>query len=232
MSRTDDVPTILVVEDRAEMRDLLRRTLREAGLVVHEAEDGEAGLALAATLRPDLIILDVGLPGRDGIGVAQALRGRGDDTPVLMLTARMRVADKVEGLEAGADDYLVKPFDTDELVARVRALLRRRRQGTGAARLAVGDVTVDLLAREATRGTRRLALTQKEFALLELLARNAGRAVTREEIARHVWRTPLDPGTNIVDVYVSYLRTKLTAAGEPDPLQTVRGAGYALRADT
>ena len=222
---------ILVIEDRAEMRDLLRRTLREAGCVVHEAEDGDTGLALARSLSPDLIILDVGLPGTDGFAVAQALRARGDDTPVLMLTARLRVSDKVEGLDAGADDYLVKPFDVGELVARVRALLRRRARTRAESRLTVGDLTVDLMAREATRGGRRLPLTTKEFALLELLARNAGRPVTREEIAQHVWRAPLDPETNIVDVYVRYVRTKLATDGEPELLHTVRGVGYVLRAD-
>jgi two-component system response regulator MprA len=225
-----EAAVILVIEDRQEMRDLLRRTLREAGCTVHEAEDGDTGLALARSLAPDVIILDVGLPGTDGLAVAQALRASGNGTPVLMLTARMRVADKVEGLEAGADDYLVKPFDVGELVARVRALLRRTGRWRDGARLSVGDLTVDLLAREATRGTHRLPLTQKEFALLELLARHAGRAVTREEIAQHVWRAPLDPETNIVDVYVRYLRTKLASDGEPELLHTVRGVGYVLRA--
>jgi DNA-binding response OmpR family regulator len=232
MHESTEAAVILVVEDRPEMRDLLRRTLREAGFVVHEAEDGDAGLARARALAPDLIILDVGLPGTDGFGVTQALRERGDQTPVLLLTARMGVADKVEGLDAGADDYLVKPFDVGELVARVRALLRRSARGKGGAgdaRLRIGDLVVDLIAHEARRGARRLPLTQKEFALLELLVRNAGRPVTREEIAQHVWRTPLAPETNIVEVYVSYLRTKLTTNGEPDLLHTVRGTGYVLR---
>jgi DNA-binding response OmpR family regulator len=232
MHESTEAAVILVVEDRPEMRDLLRRTLREEGFVVHEAEDGDAGLARARALAPDLIILDVGLPGTDGFGVTQALRERGDQTPVLLLTARMGVADKVEGLDAGADDYLVKPFDVGELVARVRALLRRSARGKGGAgdaRLRIGDLVVDLIAHEARRGARRLPLTQKEFALLELLVRNAGRPVTREEIAQHVWRTPLAPETNIVEVYVSYLRTKLTTNGEPDLLHTVRGTGYVLR---
>lgn len=224
--------TLLVIEDRKEMRDLLRRTLREAGFAVHEAEDGETGLQQAIALAPDLVLLDVGLPGLDGISVTQALRARDLGVPVLMLTARMTVAERVEGLDAGADDYLVKPFDCDELVARVRALLRRnRRTPPPASRLQVGDLSVDLIAREARRGARRLLLTQKEFALLELLARHAGRPVTRDEISRHVWRTPLEPGTNIVEVYVSYLRNKLTIDGEADLLHTVRGTGYMLRGD-
>ena len=222
---------VLVIEDRAEMRELLRRTLREAGCVVHEAGDGDSGLALAQSLAPDLIILDVGLPGTDGFAVVQALRERGATTPVLMLTARMRVADRVTGLESGADDYLVKPFDVGELLARVRALLRRRARTLAESRLTVGNLTVDLMAREATRGERRLPLTQKEFSFLELLARHAGRAVTREEISQHVWRAPLDPDTNIVEVYVRYLRTKLQTDGEPELLHTVRGVGYMLRAD-
>ena len=230
MTEWTDSAVILVIEDRQEMRDLLRRTLREAGCVVHEADDGETGLRLARELAPDLIILDVGLPGTDGLAVAQSLRARGDATPVLMLTARVRVADRVEGLDAGADDYLAKPFDVGELVARVRALLRRQAHARSEGRLSVGDLTVDLIAREATRGTRRLPLTQKEFLLLELLARHAGRAVTREEISQHVWRAPLDPETNIVDVYVRYLRTKLHSDGEPELLHTVRGVGYMLRA--
>ena len=220
---------ILVIEDRAEIRDLVRRALREAGFHASEAVDGESGLAAALDQSPDLIVLDLGLPGRDGLEVARDLRARGVRVPLLMLTARVRVAERVEGLDAGADDYLVKPFDVDELVARVRALLRRAALRADDVRLRIGDLVVDPIAREAARGDRRLALTQKEYALLECLARHAGRALTREQIAAQAWRAMQEPAGNVVDVYVSYLRAKLHAPGEHELLHTVRGVGYMLR---
>ena len=227
--RPGEATRILVIEDRAEIRDLVRRALREAGFEAIEAADGEAGLAAALDQAPDLIVLDLGLPGRDGLEVARDLRARGVRVPLLMLTARVRVAERVEGLDAGADDYLVKPFDVDELVARVRALLRRAALRADDARLRIGDLVVDPLAREATRGERRLALTQKEYALLECLARHAGHPLTREQIAAQAWRAVQEPAGNVVDVYVSYLRAKLHAPGERELLHTVRGVGYVLR---
>ena len=222
---------VLIIEDRAEIRDLVRRALREAGFATSEAVDGDAGLAAALDQAPDLVVLDLGLPGRDGLEVARDLRARGIRVPLLMLTARVRVAERVQGLDAGADDYLVKPFDVDELVARVRALLRRATLRADDTRIRVGDLTVDTLAREAARGERRLSLTQKEYALLECLARHAGRALTREQIAAQAWRAMQEPAGNVVDVYVSYLRAKLHAPGERELLHTVRGVGYVLRDD-
>ena len=229
MTASGQAARILVIEDRLEIRDLVRRALREAGFEATEAADGEAGLVAALEQAPDLIVLDLGLPGRDGLEIARDLRTRGVRVPLLMLTARVRVAERVEGLDAGADDYLVKPFDVDELVARVRALLRRAALRADDARLRIGDLVVDPLAREASRGDRRLSLTQKEYALLVCLARHAGRPLTREQIAAQAWRAVQEPAGNVVDVYVSYLRAKLHAPGERELLHTVRGVGYVLR---
>jgi DNA-binding response OmpR family regulator len=223
--------TILVVEDSPELVALLRQLLGDHGYAVRSATDGESGLASALEDEPDLLILDVGLPCRNGIEVVQELRRRGVCAPTLMLTARGGIADRVSGLEAGADDYMVKPFDTDELVARVRALLRRSMTNPRVPRLCVGDVMLDPLTRKGFRGHRELVLTQREFSLLEFFMRNAGRQLTRTMIASQVWKqTQIDPvETNIVDVYVAYLRKKLDADGETQMLQTVRGVGYVLR---
>ena len=221
--------SVLVVEDRAEVRDLIERTLASRGYRVHTAADGETGLHTALDRRPDLVILDVGLPKQSGFDVARELRRRGFMAPVLMLTAYNTVSDKVTGLDAGADDYLAKPFDYHELLARVNALLRRAALRAADAIVRVGDLAVDTITREVTRGGRAISLTQKEYALLEYLARNAGRPVTREQISEQVWKTPLDPRTNIVDVYVNYLRRKLDVDDAPALLHTVRGTGYVLR---
>jgi DNA-binding response OmpR family regulator len=224
--------TILVVEDNPELVALLRQLLGEQGYAVRTATDGESGLSSALEDEPDLLILDVGLPCRNGIEVVRELRRRGVYAPTLMLTALGGTADRVSGLEAGADDYMVKPFDTDELVARVRALLRRSMTHPAVNRLYVGDVVLDPFTRKGFRGHRELVLTQREFSLLEFFMRNAGRQLTRSTIANQVWKqTPIDPDeTNIVDVYVAYLRKKLDADGERQMLQTVRGVGYVLRA--
>ena len=221
--------SVLVVEDRAEVRALIERALVSRGYRVHTAADGESGMHAALDLAPQLVILDVGLPKQSGFDVTRELRRRGFLAPVLMLTAYNSVSDKVAGLDAGADDYLAKPFDYHELLARVKALLRRSTIRANDAVIRVGDLALDTISRDVTRGDRPISLTQKEYALLEYLARNAGRALTREQISDHVWKSELDPKTNIVDVYVNYLRKKLDADGAPPLLHTVRGTGYVLR---
>ncbi len=191
--------------------------------------DGETGLQLALDRRPDLVILDIGLPKLDGYDVARELRARGFTNPVLMLTARGTISDKVEGFDAGADDYLAKPFSYDELLARVKAFLRRSALRTDLAMIRVGDLTIDPFSRDVRRGTREITLTQKEYALLEYLARHAGMPVTREQISQAVWKQEFDPTTNIVDVYINYLRKKVDQEGESQLLHTVRGVGYILK---
>src|SRR4051812_35178942 len=216
---------ILIIEDSAEVVALLERVLGEQGYDVSAAMDGDSGLARALDQAPDLVILDLGLPGRDGLLVASELRRLGVTAPVLMLTARGAVADRISGLEAGADDYLGKPFDAEELVARVRALLRRSALRTRAAQLKVGDVVLDPLTREVWRGDRPLALSPREFALLEYLMRNPGRTLTRAAIVAQVWKHgPEEPdATNIVDVYMAYLRKKLEVDSKPPMIHTIRG---------
>ena len=226
---TQPTATILVVDDRPELLDGLQRTLARNGYAVRTAADGDAALDAALDHGPDLVILDVGLPKRNGLSVARELRRRGFRAPVLMLTARDTVPDKVSGLDAGADDYLAKPFDYDELLARVKALLRRSSMRADDTTLRVGDLALDPVSREVTRAGQPVPLTQKEFALLEYLMRNAGRTLSREQISEHVWKHEFDPSTNIVDVYISYLRNKLGEGGRASPIQTVRGVGYVLK---
>jgi two-component system response regulator MprA len=231
VSHVSHTTTILVVEDSPDLVALLTRVLSEQGYTVCSASDGNAGLRMAMSQRPDLLILDVGLPVKNGFEVVQELRLRGADVPTLMLTARGEVSDRITGLEAGADDYVVKPFDSDELVARVRALLRRSSGQGRVACLRVGDVVLDPLSREVHRGDRQISLTQREFALLECFMRNAETPLTRSAITEQAWGTAsVDAdATNIVDVYVAYLRRKLDHHEEP-MLHTVRGVGYVLRA--
>ena len=219
--------TILVVEDRRELRAVLRQTLSENGFTILTASDGDVGLTTALSQHPDLVILDVGLPGRDGLDVARALRERGFRAPVLMLTAHNAVPDRVAGFEAGADDYLGKPFNYEELLARVRALLRRSRTEANVIRFA--DLVLDPLTRQVTRAGRPVALTQREYALLEYFVRSPGRTMSREQISQDVWQTPFDPEVNVIDVYVSQLRSKLEAHGGRPLLHTVRRVGYVLR---
>ena len=226
---SEETASVLVVEDRDEVRALIERALLSRGYTVHTAADGESGLHAALDLAPQLVILDVGLPKQSGFEVARELRRRGFLAPVLMLTAYNSVSDKVTGLDAGADDYLGKPFDYHELLARVKALLRRSALRASDAVIRVGALAVDTISREVTHADRPVSLTQKEYALLEYLARNAGRPVTREQISDHVWKAELDPKTNIVDVYVNYLRRKLDAVDAPPLVHTVRGTGYVLR---
>ena len=227
--RPESSTRILVVEDSPEVREVLLRILQAAGYVVITAEDGDRGLATALDEVPDLVILDVGLPRRSGFQVAEELRRRAFRSPLLMLTARDTVVDRVTGLDAGADDYLSKPFDYDELLARVKALLRRSAMRAQDAVLRVGDLTLDPLTRSASRGDRTISLTQKEYSLLEYLMRNAERPISRQAITEQVWKQPFDPATNIVDVYVNYLRRKLHTAEESEILHTVRGVGYMLK---
>ena len=219
---------ILLVEDDKKVASFIRKGLEEEGYAVDVAADGEAGLFMGLDRLHDLIILDVMLPKKPGFQVLRELRQAKVATPVLMLTARDTVEDKVQGLDAGADDYLTKPFVFAELLARVRALLRRRAEARSP-RLQVADLVLDPATRSVTRGGQPITLTNREFALLEYLMRNAGRVLTRTAITEHVWDYDFDSGTNVIDVYVNYLRKKIDAGHEPKLLHTVRGAGYVLR---
>ena len=222
---------ILVVEDERKVASFLRQGLEEEGHAVEVAGDGAAALeAVDAAGGFDLVVLDVMLPKRDGFDVLKTLRRQKVRTPVLMLTARDGVADKVAGLDGGADDYLTKPFAFEEFLARVRALLRRG-ASQPAPLLKLADLTLDPATREVTRGSRRIVLTAREHALLEYFLRNVGRVLTRPMIAQHVWGLDFDPESNIVDVYVGYLRRKIDGDGEPRLLHTLRGAGYRLAAE-
>jgi DNA-binding response OmpR family regulator len=220
-------PRVLVVEDDSDIADVLRRSLGMDGYEVRLALDGEAALASAGDFTPDAVVLDLGLPGIDGIEVCRRLRAEGD-VPILMLTARDALDARVEGLDSGADDYLVKPFDRAELLARLRALLRRR-PPRGSAFLVAGDLRLNADTREALRGERDLELTGREFELLEHLIRNERLVVSREKLLEEVWDYDAYAETNTIDVFVSNLRRKLEADGEPRVLHTVRGSGYVLR---
>lgn len=220
---------VLVVEDDAEIADVLRRTLRQEGHEVRTAADGEAGLAAAAEFAPDLVILDLGLPKLDGVEVLRRLR-RGDDVPVLILTARAELDDRVSGLDTGADDYLVKPFERQELLARLRALMRRR-PPRGAAALVVADLKLNAATREVHRGEREIELTAREFELLEYLMHNERLVISRERLLEEVWGYDPMAMTNTIDVFISNLRRKLEAGGEPRLLHTKRGAGYVVRVE-
>ena len=220
---------VLVVEDERKVANFISQGLQEEGHTVEVAKDGEAALDLLRETPPwDLVVLDVMLPRLDGLAVLRAARAAGVTAPVLILTARDTVADKVTGLDLGADDYLTKPFSFDEFLARVRALLRRA-EGRREPALRVSDLVLDPATRDVVRGARRLALTAREYALLEYFMRNAGRVLTRPMLAEHVWGLDFDPESNVVDVYVGYLRRKIDGPGEPRLLHTVRGAGYTLR---
>lgn len=219
---------ILVVDDDPAVSAALDRALRLDGYEVVAAADGHAALEALAISAPDAVVLDLGLPGLDGLDVCRRLRAAGDDTPVLMLTARDAVHDRVLGLDAGADDYVVKPFALSELQARLRALLRRRPAEGGDA-LRFADLNLDLGTREARRGDRVFTLTRIEFDLLELFLRHPRQVLTREVILDRVWGYTFDSGTNSLAVYVGYLRRKTEAGGEGRLIHTVRGVGYVLR---
>jgi two-component system copper resistance phosphate regulon response regulator CusR len=218
---------ILVVEDDEQHAAIIARGLRKHAFAVDVAADGEQALFFAETNEYDVVVLDVMLPKLDGLEVCRRLRDGGSHVAILMLTARDGVADRVAGLETGADDYLVKPFDFSELLARVRALLRRQ-QVYRSPVLQVGDLVVDTAAQTARRGGRSLALTAKEYALLEFLARNAGRVVGRAELAEHVWDNSYDAFSNVIDVYVRRLRQKVDMGDAAPLIHTRRGVGYLL----
>ena len=218
---------VLVVEDDAEIADVLRRSLRQEGYEVKTSADGVEALDVATGFVPDLVVLDLGLPRLDGVEVCRRLRAEGD-VPILMLTARAETEDRVSGLDSGADDYLVKPFERQELLARIRALLRRR-PPRGAASLEVADLTLNPDTREVRRGTRELELTNREFELLEYLMRNERLVVSRERLLDDVWGYDPTAATNTIDVFISNLRRKLEAGGESRLLHTKRGAGYVLK---
>ena len=221
-------PRVLVVEDDEEIAQVLQRSLRLDGYEVRLAADGEAALDTAAAYHPDLVILDLGLPRLDGMEVARRLRAA-DDVPILMLTARDALESRVEGLDAGADDYLVKPFERQELLARLRALLRRR-PPRGSASVVVGDLSLNPDTHEVKRSERDVELTQREFELLEYLMRNERIVVPRQRLLEEVWGYDPFATTNTIEVFVSNLRRKLEFGGEPRLLHTIRGAGYVLRA--
>jgi DNA-binding response OmpR family regulator len=219
---------ILVVEDERRLAQVIRKVLEEEGHTVDVAYDGEDGLAMAVEGSHDVIALDILLPGMDGLEVCRALRANRVDTPVLLLTALDAVEDRVRGLDAGADDYLPKPFAFQELLARLRALGRRRVQAREPDQLRVADLVLDLRRRRAERNGKTIELSPKEFALLEFLMRNEGRVVTRTQILDHVWGYDYSPDSNLVDVYVTYLRRKVDRGHQRKLIRTVRGAGYAL----
>ena len=219
---------VLVVEDDEAIADVLRRSLRAEGHEVRTAGDGVQGLRAAEEFAPDLVVLDLGLPRLDGIEVAKRLRAE-SDVPILILTARTETEDRVEGLDSGADDYLPKPFERAELLARVRALLRRR-PPRGSAAIVVGDLLLNPDTREAKRGEREIELTNREFELVEYLARNQKLVVSRERLLEDVWGYDPFEQTNTIDVFISNVRRKLEAGGEPRMLHTKRGAGYVLKA--
>jgi two-component system, OmpR family, response regulator MprA len=220
---------LLVVDDEPPTRGALKRALELGGFDVALAADGREGLSSAESIRPDLVVLDILMPGVDGLEVCRTLRARGNRTPILMLTARDAVADRVEGLEAGADDYLVKPFALEELLARVRALLRRTGEANGEWPLTFSDLHLDPVTYTVRRGERALELTRTEHLLLELFLENPRRVLSRELIFERVWNYDFGPRSKALDVYISYLRKKTEAAGEPRLIHTVRGVGYVLR---
>ncbi len=221
-------PRVLVVEDDEDIAQALQRSLRMEGYEVRTAPDGAQGLEQAHAFAPDLVILDLGLPKIDGLDVARSLREQ-DDVPILILTARDALESRVEGLDSGADDYLVKPFERQELLARMRALLRRR-PPRGSAPLRVGDLSLNSDTHEVLRGERAIDLTQREFELLEYMMRNERIVISRQRLLDEVWGYDPFSTTNTIEVFVSNLRRKLEAEGEPRLLHTIRGAGYVLRA--
>ncbi|MFF7331128.1 response regulator transcription factor [Streptomyces sp. NPDC090306] len=231
-----DIQRILIVDDEPAVREALQRSLAFEGYDTEVAVDGADALDKATTYHPDLIVLDIQMPRMDGLTAARRIRGTGETTPILMLTARDTVGDRVTGLDAGADDYLVKPFELDELFARIRALLRRSSYAASVSEqaqqdeaLTFGDLRMDLATREVTRGGRPVELTRTEFTLLEMFMAHPRQVLTREQILKAVWGFDFEPSSNSLDVYVMYLRRKTEAGGENRLVHTVRGVGYVLR---
>jgi two-component system copper resistance phosphate regulon response regulator CusR len=222
---------VLLVEDDADVARFIRKGLIEQAYAVDLAEDGASALYLASINTYDAVVLDLMIPAPDGLEVCRSLRAGGSTVPILMLTARDSVEEKIAGLDAGADDYLAKPFEFGELLARLRALLRRG-GATISTLLEVGELQIDTRSHRVTIGGRPLTLTTKEYSVLEHLARNAGRIVTREDIAEHVWNQEFDPFTNLIEVYVNRLRRHIERVSDKKLIQTIRGAGYMLEAET
>ena len=220
---------ILVVEDDKKIASFVLKGLREAGFAVDHADNGEVGLQLAVSESYDVAVMDVMLPRLDGLSVIGQMRRQKIRTPVIILSARRSVDDRIKGLQAGGDDYLIKPFSFSELLARVHALLRRSSQATEPTRLTVGELSLDLLTREVVRSNRRIDLQPREFALLEYLMRNSGRVLSKTMIMEHVWGYDFDPQTNVIDVLVSRLRAKVDREFEKKLIQTHRGVGYAIK---
>ncbi|MEU9986360.1 response regulator transcription factor [Streptomyces sp. NPDC048045] len=227
---------ILIVDDEPAVREALQRSLAFEGYETEVAVDGADALDKATAYQPDLVVLDIQMPRMDGLTAARRIRGTGDTTPILMLTARDTVGDRVTGLDAGADDYLVKPFELDELFARIRALLRRSSYAAAVSAeaqedeaLSFADLRMDLATREVTRAGRQVELTRTEFTLLEMFMAHPRQVLTREQILKAVWGFDFEPSSNSLDVYVMYLRRKTEAGGEPRLVHTVRGVGYVLR---
>ena len=220
---------LLLIEDEGKLAQQIKRYLEREAFAVDLAFDGTSALTRARGDEYDCILLDLGLPGApDGMAVCRTLRAEGNQVPILIVTARDALTSRIAGLDAGADDYLVKPFATEELAARVRALLRRPRHAQPVV-LRVGDLALDTATRLAERGQRRIHLTAREYAMLELLMQHAGSVLTRDAISRHVWDDNFDPGSNIIDVYINRLRQKLDRDGEPRLIHTLRGQGYVCR---
>jgi len=221
---------LLVIEDELKIANLLEKGFREQGHEVDVSLAGDDGLARASNNPYDAILIDIMLPGRDGLSVLKCLRERKVTTPVMILTARGAVSERVEGLNLGADDYMAKPFSMDEVVARVRALVRRV-TGESISLYKVGDLQMNLVKREVVRGNRKIDLTSREFRLLEHLMRSPGQVVTRTQLIERVWEYHFDPGTNLVDVYIQRLRRKIDDGADVRLIQTVRGVGYCIKAE-
>jgi len=219
---------VLVIEDEQKMADLIKRGLEEEGMEVDTAYDGDAGLEAGKSAMHDLIILDLGLPGRDGLEISREMRAEGVKTPILILTAQDSTEMKVKGLDSGADDYLTKPFAFAEMLARIRAL-QRRTQSEDSTRLQIGDLSLNLINRKVSRASVEVQLTGKEFALLEFFMRHPDEILSRETLSEKVWEETFDTLTNVIDVYINYLRNKIDRQFEPKLIHTVRGVGYMFK---
>lgn len=219
---------ILVVEDEPKLNELIVKKLKSQGYTVDACLNGRDALDYFSCAEYDAVVLDIMLPGMSGLEILRTIRGRGDDTPVLLLTAKDSIEDRVNGLDRGADDYLVKPFSFDELMARIRVLIRRKSSKISNV-LSLADLTVDCNSRTVTRGDIYIELSAKEFAILEYLIHNQGIVLSRDKISRHIWNYDYEGGSNVVDVYIRYLRRKIDDNFEPKLIHTVRGAGYVLR---